>query len=106
MQVSNPDYLVAAEEGCSGRLGGATFAFKILGEHNRNAFSLSSLSLDPGYLMPPHVHSRDEEFLYVLDGELAVMVGDEEFPAPTGSCVILPRHIPHTVWKGELFVRR
>ena len=53
--------------------------------------------------MPPrtggpelHVHSREDEGSYVIEGELTVVVGDERFIAGPGTFVWLPRDIPHT----------
>lgn len=44
---------------------------------------------------PMHVHSRDDEFFYVLEGTLTVRCGDEVFEAGPRSFVSLPRGIPH-----------
>jgi mannose-6-phosphate isomerase-like protein (cupin superfamily) len=44
---------------------------------------------------PLHVHSRDDECFYVVDGAIAVRCGDERFEAGPGSLVFLPRGIPH-----------
>jgi mannose-6-phosphate isomerase-like protein (cupin superfamily) len=53
--------------------------------------------------MPPrtggpelHVHSREDEGSYVIEGELTVVAGDERFIAGPGAFVWLPRDIPHT----------
>ena len=43
---------------------------------------------------PPHVHSREDELFYVLDGEFDVYVG-EAFKVKTGECVFLPKFEPH-----------
>ena len=43
-----------------------------------------------------HVHEREDEAFYVLEGGLSVRMGDEEFEAPAGSFAFLPRGIPHT----------
>ena len=45
---------------------------------------------------PPHVHSRDDEFFYVLEGKLTVQCGAETFEAGVGAFVALPRGIPHS----------
>jgi mannose-6-phosphate isomerase-like protein (cupin superfamily) len=44
---------------------------------------------------PMHVHSRDDECFYVLDGAITVQCGDERFEAGPRSFVFLPRGIPH-----------
>jgi quercetin dioxygenase-like cupin family protein len=50
----------------------------------------------PGSGSPLHRHTREDEWFYVIDGELTFAVGDEVIPAPTGSFVYGPRGIPHT----------
>jgi quercetin dioxygenase-like cupin family protein len=45
---------------------------------------------------PLHVHSREDEWFYVIEGELAFWIGGERIAAPAGSFVYGPRGIPHT----------
>ncbi|MDQ2881138.1 MAG: quercetin 2,3-dioxygenase [Actinomycetota bacterium] len=45
---------------------------------------------------PLHVHHREAEFWYVIEGELTMWVGGELFEAPEGSFVYGPPDIPHT----------
>jgi quercetin dioxygenase-like cupin family protein len=48
-----------------------------------------------GPASPLHVHHRDAEFWYVIDGELTVWVGGELIEAPEGSLVYGPPDVPH-----------
>jgi len=45
---------------------------------------------------PLHVHHREDEWFYVIDGELTFWVGGQVINAPAGSFVYGPREIPHT----------
>ncbi len=45
---------------------------------------------------PLHVHSREDEWFYVLEGELTFWVGGEVSVAPAGTFVFGPKGIPHT----------
>ncbi len=45
---------------------------------------------------PLHVHHREDEWFYVIEGELTVWVGGRVINAPAGSFVYGPRDIPHT----------
>ncbi len=45
---------------------------------------------------PLHVHHNEDEWFYVIDGELTLWVGGEVIVAPAGSFVYGPRDIPHT----------
>jgi len=42
------------------------------------------------------VHYREDESLWVLEGELTMRCGDRTFQAGPGSFVFLPRGVPHT----------
>jgi len=59
------------------------------------AFFLVEAVLAPGTEPPPHVHSREDELFYVLEGEFDVYVGKEAFKVEAGECVFLPRFEPH-----------
>ncbi len=45
---------------------------------------------------PLHVHHREDEWFYVIEGELTFWVGGEVIDAPAGSFVYGPRDAPHT----------
>jgi quercetin dioxygenase-like cupin family protein len=49
---------------------------------------------------PLHVHHREDEALYVLDGQLRCRNGDQEFTAGPGELVFGPRELPHTFKAG------
>jgi quercetin dioxygenase-like cupin family protein len=49
-----------------------------------------------GPASPLHVHHREAEFFYVIEGELIVWVGGELIEAPEGSLVYGPPNVPHT----------
>jgi pimeloyl-ACP methyl ester carboxylesterase/quercetin dioxygenase-like cupin family protein len=45
---------------------------------------------------PMHVHSREDECFYILEGLITVQCGDDIFEAGPNSFVFLPRGIPHS----------
>lgn len=45
---------------------------------------------------PLHVHRREDEWFYVIEGELTFWVGGQVIEAPAGSFVYGPRDVPHT----------
>jgi quercetin dioxygenase-like cupin family protein len=49
-----------------------------------------------GFGSPLHVHRREDEWFYVLEGELTFWVGGRVIAAPAGSFVYGPRDVPHT----------
>ena len=54
---------------------------------------------------PLHVHDREDECFYVLDGELSIRCGRDAFDAPAGSFVFLPRRRPHRFWARDQSAR-
>lgn len=45
---------------------------------------------------PWHVHHREDEGFYVIDGELTLYVGDKSYKAKNGDYLLAPKDIPHT----------
>ena len=45
---------------------------------------------------PLHVHHNEDEWFYVIEGELTFWVGGKVITAPAGSFVYGPRDVPHT----------
>jgi quercetin dioxygenase-like cupin family protein len=45
---------------------------------------------------PLHIHHREDEWFYVIEGELTFWVGGETIVAPAGAFVFGPRDVPQT----------
>ena len=69
--------------------------FKASGEDTGGAYSLTDSVVPSGGGPPPHVHHREHEAFWVLEGELEVQVGENTFRAGAGSFVHLPKDIQH-----------
>jgi quercetin dioxygenase-like cupin family protein len=65
------------------------------GEDTGGAYCLLEMRVAPGKGVPRHTHTREDEALFVLSGELEVSVGDETFTLRAGQTLIAPRNIPH-----------
>jgi quercetin dioxygenase-like cupin family protein len=60
------------------------------------ALGIAELRGSPGGRpIPPHVHERHVESLYVLEGELSLSAGDETVVVGEGTWVELPAGLPH-----------
>lgn len=70
--------------------------FKATGEDTGGAYLLTDSVVPPQGGPPPHVHNREDEAFWVLEGELDVSVGESSFRADAGSFVHLPRGVPHS----------
>ncbi len=74
---------------------GTLLTVRATAEQTGGAFSLMEEVMPKGTEPPPHVHHREDEAFYLLDGALTVRVGDEKFSAGPGSFVFCPRDVPH-----------
>jgi quercetin dioxygenase-like cupin family protein len=51
-----------------------------------------------GTATPLHLHRESDEVMYVLSGQYSFKVGDQTISGGPGTCVFMPRGIPHA-WK-------
>jgi mannose-6-phosphate isomerase-like protein (cupin superfamily) len=49
----------------------------------------------PGHEAPLHVHHREDEAFFILEGSATIQVGDESFEVGPGDYAFGPREIPH-----------
>jgi mannose-6-phosphate isomerase-like protein (cupin superfamily) len=88
-------YIVSPTDGSTAVLGGLGARFMTAGE----GFSLVEHPITPRTLAAPlHVHEHEDEYSYVLEGEVGVQIGDEVLYAVAGDLVIKPRGIWHAFW--------
>lgn len=95
--ASTPAVLVIPPEG--GRpvtAFGSTAVFKLESHQTGSALCLATAETPPGAGPPAHVHSRDDEVFFVLEGELSFLTATGWVPAPRGSVIYAPRGAPHT----------
>jgi mannose-6-phosphate isomerase-like protein (cupin superfamily) len=69
---------------------------KATGQSTGGAYGLVESQIAPGFSPPLHVHHREDEAFWILEGELSMRCGDRTFRAGPGSFVFLPREVPHT----------
>ena len=66
------------------------------GETTSGAFALvEQMMVPPGFASPYHVHHREDEAFYMLEGEAAFVFDGKWHKASAGSFVFGPREIPH-----------
>lgn len=49
---------------------------------------------------PVHTHAREDEWSFVLEGEVGVQLGDAVHIAQPGDLVLKPRGVPHAFWNA------
>lgn len=74
---------------------GALSLVRVSGEGTGGAFSLVENLNQRGNGSPVHVHDQEDETLFVLDGELQVLLGAEEHIAGPGTVAVLPKRLRH-----------
>lgn len=75
---------------------GALMVFKATSAETGNQFWLAEQTSNLGYASPVHVHSREDETFYVLEGELSIEI-DGVMHRPTAGCTVFsPRGLPHS----------
>ncbi|MGH9024451.1 MAG: cupin domain-containing protein [Acidimicrobiia bacterium] len=87
-------------------LGGIGVVFKIAGSQTAGAFSIVEHPVQPGVLVPPHLHSREDEYSFVIEGEVGARVGDREVSGGPGTYILKPRGVPHTFWNAGTTLAR
>jgi quercetin dioxygenase-like cupin family protein len=73
--------------------------FMIGGEETRGNLGLVEHPIGPRALAAPmHTHEHEDEYTYVLEGEVGVQIGEEILVARPGDLVFKPRGVPHAFW--------
>ena len=79
------------------------FAYAVGATESDGRLAALVVTIPPKTLIKPHVHTREDEFSFILEGTIGVRQGDATADdVPTGSWLIKPRTIPHAMWNvGE-----
>src|SRR5450432_3484172 len=64
---------------------GDIYRFMAVGEETNGRYASWEAIVPPGGGPPPHVHSREEECFYVLEGEITFQNGEDRFTARAGT---------------------
>lgn len=75
---------------------GDVYRFLTTGEDTNGTYALWEALVPPGGGPPPHVHSREEEGFYVLEGEITFTVNGEKVVAAAGTFANMPVGTPHS----------
>jgi mannose-6-phosphate isomerase-like protein (cupin superfamily) len=74
---------------------GDVYRFLAMGDETDGKYALWVAIVPPGGGPPPHVHSREVEGFYILEGTITVMVGERRLEATPGMFVNMPVGTPH-----------
>src|SRR6476661_6243597 len=95
-----PLTVVRPGEGRSGDLGSITVDFKLFGADTGGALTVVEHGFPPGALVPPHVHTREDEYSIVTEGLIGFRSGDREAVLGAGGYITKPRGEMHAMWNA------
>jgi len=81
-------------QGISWNILGQTYVPKSCTEHS---FSWHAM-LPPGTFVPPHIHPDQDEYLYMLEGNLDFMLAGADAQATPGDLIRLGMGVPHGIF--------
>jgi mannose-6-phosphate isomerase-like protein (cupin superfamily) len=93
--------IVGPGHASEGFLGSIGVRFMIDGSETGERFSLVEHPMSPRALAAPlHLHTREDEYSFVLEGRMGALLGDEVVEAGPGDLVFKPRNQWHTFWNA------
>ena len=96
----HPSTLRKPNEGRTIGVVGDVYRFLATGEDTNGNYAMWEAIVPPGGGPPPHVHSREEESFYILEGEITFQIGDERVVATAGMFANMSVGTPHS-FKNE-----
>ena len=75
---------------------GWLLTFLATGEEMQGQFALMEQITRKGNVPPRHIHHREDETFYVIEGEMTFSIGDQTIKATPGTMVFAPRDIAHS----------
>src|ERR687897_77922 len=76
--------------------GGGLATIKATGKETGDLYSIVEILEPQGAQAPFHLHRKEDEAFYVLEGEMTFHIGEETIKARPGSFVFGPKDVPHT----------
>jgi quercetin dioxygenase-like cupin family protein len=74
---------------------GDLYRFLITGAETGGGYFVMEAIVPPGGGPPPHIHRHEDETFYIVEGECALLLGDEWIIAGVGDFVHVPRGTVH-----------
>jgi quercetin dioxygenase-like cupin family protein len=94
-----PARALAAGEGEARWWFGQLAVIKATAEDTGGGYTLVEITAVPGYETPLHIHHREDEGFWMLDGSATFTVGEETVEAGPGDYLFGPKHVQHK-WRA------
>lgn len=98
--MTHPSTLRKPGEGKTIAVVGDVYRFLATGDDTNGKYAMWEAIVPPGGGPPPHVHIREEEGFYILEGEITFNVNGEKIVATAGMFANMPVGTPHS-FKNE-----
>jgi quercetin dioxygenase-like cupin family protein len=100
--VDEPELTViqpgAGEERSLGTIG---VVFKLFGEQTNGQVSIVEHPFPVGACVPPHLHTKEDEYSIVTEGKIGFRSGDREVVLDAGGYITKPRGEAHAMWNAS-----
>jgi len=99
--ITSAPRIVTPDGAVEGFLGSIGVRWMIDGDETEQRFSLVEHPMSPRALAAPlHLHTREDEYSFVLEGRMGALLGDDVVEAGPGDLVFKPRNQWHTFWNA------
>jgi len=93
--------VLGPKDGKAGFLGSIGVRFLIDGDESGGGFSLVEHPMSARALAAPlHRHTREDEYSYVIEGQVGALLGDDVVIGGPGDLIFKPRNQWHTFWNA------
>ena len=102
MSATEPPDLTIVQpgHGPTGTLGSIGVQFKLWGSQTNGEVSIVEHPFPVGALVPVHLHTLEDEYSIVTEGEIGFRSGDREVVLGAGGYITKPRGEMHTMWNA------
>jgi quercetin dioxygenase-like cupin family protein len=100
MSMQTKPIVRTSREGRTIAVVGDVYRFLATGDETNGKYAIWEAIVPPGGGPPPHVHSREEEGFYILEGEITFQIGEERLVAHVGMFANMPVGTVHS-FKNE-----
>jgi quercetin dioxygenase-like cupin family protein len=93
--TNRPAHVIPSAEGPTMNVLGHAVTIKLARAETDGDYYVFEVVSLPGLGVPPHVHQREDEVGYIVEGEYAFWLAGEVFTATAGATIHIPRYTPH-----------